>query len=188
MANKMNRREFLDTAAQVTCGCALAAGLGGCTVPGEESAQQSESGPDAFCGLYCGACPLYQMSVKAEDPSQIKCLGCKSDKVADHCAKCQMKTCATAKNLSSCGECDQFPCEKTEQFHRSGRDMALVAEKNCYQIRKEGYSSWLQDQPQRWICTKCGSSFSFRDETCPNCNADVYSCKEEAAAYRETSA
>jgi len=114
------------------------------------------------------------------------CLGCKSDKVADHCAQCAMKTCAAGKNLSSCGQCDQFPCEKTKKFHSSGRDMAVVAEKSCYQIRETGYSSWLDGQPRRWSCTACGSLFSFKDETCPNCNVDVYSCKEEASDYRKS--
>jgi rubrerythrin len=64
--------------------------------------------------------------------------------------------------------------------------MAVVAEKNCSQIRKKGYSSWLGDQPQRWTCKKCGSKFSFKDETCPSCKADVYSCKDEAADYRRS--
>jgi len=182
----MNRRKFLGAAAKMGCGCVLAGGLGSCRGLTKRCSLRKEAGPAAYCGLYCGACPLYQMSVKAEDPSQVKCLGCKSDKVADHCAQCAMKTCAAGKNLSSCGQCDQFPCEKTKKFHSSGRDMAVVAEKSCYQIRETGYSSWLDGQPRRWSCTACGSLFSFKDETCPNCNVDVYSCKEEASDYRKS--
>jgi len=179
----MNRRKFLDTVAKMGCGCVLTAGLEDCTKPAGQSSQRKESIPAAFCGLYCGACPLFLMSIEAEDASQVKCLGCKSDKVADHCMKCQMKTCAMGRNLNSCGECDEFPCEKTKKFHQSGKDMSVVAEKNCYTIREQGYATWLKGQPERWTCPKCGSSFSFKDEVCPNCNADVYSCKEEAADY-----
>jgi len=186
MTDRMNRRNLLGNAARIGCGCVLAAGLEGCTKPAERAHGRKESTLGAFCGLYCGACPLYQVSIKVEDPSQIKCLGCKSQKLADHCLKCQMKSCATAKSLSYCGQCDQFPCEKTKQFHSSGNDMTVVAEKNCSQIRKKGYSSWLGDQPQRWTCKKCGSKFSFKDETCPSCKADVYSCKDEAADHRKS--
>jgi hypothetical protein len=184
MNNEMNRREFLDIAAKAGCGCAMAAGLAGCTEPAGQSRRQKESLPAAFCGLYCGGCPLYQMSINAPDSSQIKCLGCKSSRLADHCAQCAIRPCATGKNLSSCGQCSQFPCEKTKKFHSNGMDMAVVAEKNCFQVRKKGFDFWLRGQPARWTCQKCGSSFSFQDEICPRCKADVYSCKEEAADYR----
>jgi len=186
MSIEMTRREFLDAAAKAGCGCAITAGLAGCAGPAEQARSQKKSPPAAFCGLYCGACPLYIASVNAADDTQIKCLGCRSNKLADHCAKCAMRPCASEKNLSSCGQCDQFPCPETKKFHGSGMDMAVVAEENCYRVRKTSCNSWLKQQPGRWTCKKCGSGFSFKDETCPRCKADVYSCKEQAADYRKS--
>ncbi len=187
MVNKIDRREFLGAVAKTGCGCALAAGLAGCAALSGTSSRQKESKLGAYCGLYCGACSLYLASVKAEDPSKVVCLGCKSNKLAEHCLKCTMKDCAKEKSLSSCGQCNQFPCEKTKAFHTSGKDMVKVAEKNCYRIRQTGYSTWIKEQVSRWTCTKCGTVFSFSDENCPSCKADVYSCKEEAADYLKKS-
>ena len=183
MFKVIDRREFLGAVAKTGCGCVLVTSLTGCTGLSGDSSSQKEPQLGAFCGLYCGACPLYLSSIKAEDPSKVVCLGCKSNKLAEHCLKCAMKDCASAKNLNSCGECSQFPCEKTKPFHSSDKDMAKVAEKNCYSIRQTNYSVWIKEQNSRWMCKNCGSSFSFSDETCPNCKVDVYSCKEEATDY-----
>jgi hypothetical protein len=185
MLKKIGRRGFLCVIARTGCGCVLATGIAGCAGLSRKSSSQKESKLGAFCGLYCGSCPLYLSSIKAEDPSKVVCLGCKSDKLAEHCLKCAIKDCASAKNLNSCGQCGQFPCEKTKQFHGSDKDMAKVAERNCYSIRQTSYSAWIKKQPGRWACKNCGSMFSFSDETCPNCKADIYSCKEEATDYLE---
>ncbi|MBA7469081.1 hypothetical protein ES707_04344 [subsurface metagenome] len=191
MTNKMDRRQFLGTAAQVSCGCVMAAGFMGCAAftrqPGRQEGEAAAEGETiaeasiatAYCGLYCAACPHYLASI--EDPSQ-GCPGCNQGEVR---YKCSIKPCAVEKNVNSCGECDQFPCENTIKFHGSGRDMSLVAEKNCYRVREIGYSDWLEEQAKRWSCENCGSGFSFSDEACPSCKVDVYSLAEEAAAYRE---
>ena len=185
MVKGINRRKFLGAVAKTSCGCAVAAGFTGCAGLSGNSSSQKESKLGAFCGLYCGACPLYLTSIKAKDSSKVVCLGCKSDKLAEHCLKCAIKDCAAAKNLNSCGECDQFPCEKTKPFHNSDKDMAKVAEKSCYRIRQTSYFAWTKEQVGRWTCKNCGSAFSFSDETCPSCKTDVYSCKEEATDYLE---
>jgi len=184
MDNRMDRREFLGAVAKTGCGCALAASFAGCASLSGNSNSRKESKLGAYCGLYCGACSLYLASVKAADPSKVVCLGCKSDKLAEHCLKCTMKDCAKEKN-SAPRQCSQFPCEKTKAFHTSGKDMVKVAEKNCYSIRQTSYPVWIKQQAKRWTCGNCGSTFSFSDETCPNCKADVYSCKEEAIDYME---
>jgi hypothetical protein len=114
----------------------------------------------------------------------VKCLGCKSDKTAGWCAKCNIKTCAVEKGIDSCGECDSFPCEKLTAFQNNGKDYRLLAEKNCHTVKEKGRKEWLKEQRKRWTCPECGALFSWNDEACPKCKADVLSCKEEAAAYR----
>lgn len=184
MSHKLNRRDVLSGAA-----CALAIGGSVCTTSahaGEKEKPESDPERDvgSYCGNYCGSCALYLRSVSADDPSEVKCMGCKSDKVAPHCQKCAIKNCASEKGLDSCGECDDFPCEKTKKFHGSGRDFAFVAEKNCYVLSQCGYKEWLKNQQARWECVKCGTTFSNRAQKCPKCESDVYSCAEEATAFR----
>ena len=186
VSHELNRRDVLSRAA-----CALAMGTGGslCAAgahAGETEKPESGSRPNVggYCGIYCGSCALYLQSVSANDPSEVKCMGCKSGTVAPHCQKCPIKDCASKKGLDSCGECDDFPCDKTKKFHGSGRDFAFVAEKNCYVLSQCAYTEWLKTQQTRWSCVKCGTTFSNRVEECPKCQSKVYSCAEEAAAFR----
>ncbi|MBT3286592.1 MAG: DUF3795 domain-containing protein [Victivallales bacterium] len=176
---RQDRREFLGTSAKVTCG-ALALGA----VCPLSAAEKTKAKPDSYCGLYCGGCKNLQTSSKATDPAKVKCLGCKSDKTAGWCAKCDIKTCAKEMDVDSCGECDMFPCEKLTKFQNNGKDYRILAEKNCKTIQAKGHKQWLKDQKERWACPKCKATFSWNDEKCPKCGADVLSCKEEATAYR----
>jgi hypothetical protein len=185
MIKKIDRRDFLYKTAKTGCSCIMAAGMAGCTGINSQSSRKKQSKLGAFCGLYCRACPLYRASISEKDNSKVVCLGCKSDKLAEHCQKCSIRPCALEKKLNSCGECSLFPCEKTKAFHSSNKDMVKVAEKNCFRVRETSYSGWMEEQVSRWTCKKCGTSFSFSDETCPNCRADVYSCMEEATDYLE---
>lgn len=190
MANKIDRREFLGAAAQVSCGCIMAAGFMGCAAlahpsrrpEGEsvtEASLEEVSVATAYCGIYCAACSRYLSGL--EDPSQ-GCPGCNQGEIR---YPCKIKACAVEKSLNACGECDQFVCEQVAQFFGRGRDNSVIGEKNSYRIREIGYAAWLQEQAERWACEKCGTAFSFGDEVCPNCSADILSLAEEAAAYRE---
>jgi len=50
------------------------------------------------CGFYCSACRLYVLK---------KCKGCSGEE-----AKCPYYKCVENKGIDSCGECQDFPCEK----------------------------------------------------------------------------
>jgi len=54
------------------------------------------------CGIYCGACRLHILK---------KCKGC-LNLYANKEAKCPYHKCVTNKEINSCGECREFPCEK----------------------------------------------------------------------------
>ncbi|MCF7847742.1 MAG: DUF3795 domain-containing protein [Kiritimatiellales bacterium] len=129
---KINRRTFTATA--LCAGCATA--LVGCKT-NETAGCQKDMG--AYCGLYCGTCPLYTGG---------KCTGCKgpTETLADHCKACKMRPCAQAKGIKSCAECPGFPCEKTEAFHNSGKPMGKAAATNCKTIQEIGYDQWLAGQ------------------------------------------
>lgn len=194
MAKKIDRRQFLGTAAQVSCGCVMATSLTGCAALARRPDQEVEatvvegdtmaavSIATAYCGIYCAACTRYLAGL--ENPEE-GCPGCNQGEVG---YPCQIKPCAEGSDLNACGECAQFPCEKLTEFFGTDRDYAVVGEKNSYRIAEIGYIAWLEEQDQRWTCNECGGSFTFQDETCPKCSVDIYSLAEEAAAYRDSRA
>ena len=187
MTKKIDRRQFLGTAAQVSCGCVMATGLMGCAAftkqtgqavgetAAEDEAIAAGSIATAYCGLYCAACSRYLDG---------GCGGCNQGPIG---YPCQIKPCAEEKGLAACGECEEMPCETLTAFFDRGRDISVVGEKNSYRIAEVGYVAWLQEQAQRWTCEECGSSYSFNDEVCPDCGEGVTSLAEEANEYREAS-
>jgi len=54
------------------------------------------------CGIYCGACRLYNLK---------KCEGCLK-LYANKEAKCPYYKCVENREINSCGECQEFPCER----------------------------------------------------------------------------
>ncbi len=127
----MTRRTFTGVA---LCGCAALAA--GCAM---KSTVQGGKDLGAYCGLYCGSCPMYTGG---------KCTGCKgpAETFADHCKACEMRPCAQAKGIKSCAECKGFPCAKTKKMHESGKPMGQAAAANCKAIQEEGYAKWLAGQ------------------------------------------
>ncbi len=90
-----------------------------------------------MCGLDCAACPA-QIAYKADDdalraqtaaewskqfgveikPEDINCVGCLTleGPHIGHCSQCEMRKCGLARNLTSCGLCDDYPCETLAKF------------------------------------------------------------------------
>lgn len=130
----MSRRAFSDVA---LCGCAALAA--GCQ---SNQITRTEKDLGAYCGLYCGTCPMYTGG---------KCTGCKgpTETLADHCKSCQMRPCAQAKGIKSCAECNAFPCAKTNKMHESGKPMGQAAAANCKAIQEIGYTQWLAEQESK---------------------------------------
>jgi predicted RNA-binding Zn-ribbon protein involved in translation (DUF1610 family) len=176
----MSRRAFLDASGKVAFGMAASR-----LCAGAEEATKRQPRYDSYCGLYCGACPNLVQSEAAASPDKVKCLGCKSGTAAGWCAKCNIKQCAAAKGFESCSQCQECPCEQLKAFHNVGRDYRLLAAKNLNDIRGKGQQTWLKEQKARWTCPGCGTRFSWKDEACPKCGKQVYTCKKEAQSLRK---
>lgn len=78
---------------------------------------------DAYCGLYCGACPVFISTTAAIAAGKTDftnpegfCLGCKSAVVSGWCAQCTLKSCAKEKGFDTCAECAEYPCEPMKGF------------------------------------------------------------------------
>jgi len=87
----------------------------------------------SYCGIDCSACPTYRATQADDDEkrakvaafwskmfgapmsaSDINCDGCSqtAGRLFGHCQTCQVRQCAQAKALDSCGVCSDYSCEK----------------------------------------------------------------------------
>ena len=98
----------------------------------------------AYCGLICQGCPIHLLSLESDvakkekmrieiaqicreqygygedfKPENINdCDGCRTENVRlfSGCAKCEIRKCAIQKGLENCAYCDEYACEKLQQF------------------------------------------------------------------------
>ena len=62
----------------------------------------------AYCGVDCGVCPDY---------AERKCPGCRKT-AWEPGDECLPVACCRKKGISSCGECETFPCADMSEFYR----------------------------------------------------------------------
>lgn len=126
----------------------------------------------APCGVYCGACPSFQIS----------CKGCGSeDKNQKRTSKwtCKIRVCCFEKyDYGFCIECDQFPCKvyskKLSQSHRKDERFKYRHElpQNQQKIKQIGIKQWLKEQKTRWQCPNCGGTIKFYHYKCSECGLE----------------
>lgn len=124
---------------------------------------------DAYCGLYCKACPVYQATERGE--SEILCKGCKSDTVTgEWCKTCNLKKCAREKGLEFCYLCHEYPCEDLENF-KNDPQYPYHSEVYDYMatIKQEGKEAWLKEMEKRWSCPSCSTRFDWWTQKCTKC-------------------
>lgn len=136
----------------------------------------------AYCGLYCGACPLYRATqdgtleaaasggVAAE---HLRCLGCRSGKVSIYCLNCSMKKCASRQGLVSCADCPDFPCRVLRAFEADGYPPHRGVVDSLRSCRERGVEAWAAAQAERFACRGCGRALSHQDRACPGCGCAV---------------
>ena len=100
----------------------------------------------APCGIDCEVCPVYRATRDKDQKSikkligayegkipglekiseeDIQCEGCLSENVSIICRTCSVRDCTREKGYSGCHECDDFPCQFTEEmiYRRFRRDL-----------------------------------------------------------------
>ncbi len=111
--------------------------------------------------------------------ADLTCRGCRTDVVARWCADCEMRLCARAKGVASCGECPAYPCDTLKGFDADEHPHHSVVLKNLEAFREGGAAAWLATQRERWKCPACGARFTWYDEKCGSCGAALYDCRAE---------
>ena len=80
--------------------------------------------PDSYCGLDCGGCPTFRAMEAGNRkhfekaavrwgtiPVNLMCTGCKTEMIAASCVNCAKRNCAIRKEIDSCPDCEDYPCE-----------------------------------------------------------------------------
>ena len=108
----------------------------------------------AYCGLYCEQCSFKA----AHDEQTVKHLenipyafprrglsvyNCECCKGFCICGPCKIKPCAEGKNITSCAECNDFPCEHIRAFAQDGMPHHAKAVENLHEIRAHGIVAWF---------------------------------------------
>ncbi len=135
---------------------------------------------DTYCGLYCGACGLLLKTKKGERiEDDLKCGGCKSHLLSRYCEKCDIRDCASSREIEFCFLCDEYPCSKLLDFKEDTDPHHSVILKNLEDLQRVGLKTWLREQKVRWKCSNCGRSFGWYDGTCDNCGEELFDCRKE---------
>lgn len=88
------------------------------------------------CGLDCHGCPIHLATLESDEAKKHEmrseiaricnecyglalaahdvndCDGCRSSRLFVRCAQCDIRSCATERDLESCAFCDRYPCER----------------------------------------------------------------------------
>ena len=93
------------------------------------------------CGIFCGLCTKYQ----SKAPS--RCIGCRLGEQHSWCSI--YKCCVVKKDLVTCIECDEYPCERYVRRKWGTDQMSRMAEISLEQIKETGMEAWLEEQRKR---------------------------------------
>jgi len=104
----------------------------------------------AYCGIDCAECPIYIATQNNDDKSRKEtaekyelkledcyCDGCGTGgkRLATFCNKCEVRLCASKKELENCAHCDDYPCQTLIKLHEMYN--ADKARETLKEIRKE---------------------------------------------------
>lgn len=142
----------------------------------------------APCGLYCGACSI-RAAVRGGDTALLEliasgvgkhlghpvaakdlvCEGCLSDVLGAPCRQCAIRDCAQSKGVTHCSQCDDFPCQRIEDFNNDGMAHHAEVLDSIRRQREVGIDVWLKEQGERWRCPACGGETNWYAGKCPKC-------------------
>src|SRR5512136_883921 len=121
--------------------------------------------PDAYCGIYCGACSIamHSQTGRADEfavclgrvpKEELACGGCKSATVYPGCSTCNLRRCAREKSIEHCSDCIDYPCKSYNIWQTMAKFLPHTheAESSLEVIKCKGVDYWLDAQKRRWSC------------------------------------
>jgi len=95
----------------------------------------------AYCGIDCCQCPAFKATIANDDnlreqaarlfsggsillkKEDIHCYGCHSDyTLTKLCHVCRIRACAEMKEVNTCAECGNYPCQKINEACPEGSE------------------------------------------------------------------
>ncbi|MBN1425559.1 DUF3795 domain-containing protein [Candidatus Fermentibacteria bacterium] len=150
--------------------------------------------PDAYCGLYCGACEVMAANRRGtvadvarewgRSEEELRCDGCKTDVLAVYCRDCTFRACAREKGVEFCSECGDYPCKALLAFRDDKAPHHSIVVHNLERIAVIGGRAWCEEQRARWSCPACVEPFSWYAEKCPSCGGPVKNAVQDEKELR----
>lgn len=132
-----------------------------------------------YCGLYCGGCRDYQRTqannpAVGEDGKPRNCDGCRSERLTEWCAVCDIKKCNRSKGLNFCSECTDYPCEMLNGFiHAEDYVYHMEIPEDFAEIKKTGIEEWYKKKEQSYYCKECNNLNNWFEQECSKCGAKI---------------
>jgi predicted RNA-binding Zn-ribbon protein involved in translation (DUF1610 family) len=154
-----------------------------------ERSTVTRAGLDAYCGLYCGACLIYQSTRTGNlaaaaaffgRPEEgLACDGCRSNRVTAACRECWYRDCPVGKGYTSCAECPEMPCNSLKSLQTRMPHLAEIVG-NLVRIHAVGHERSCAEQATRWTCPACGKTTWWYETTCAECGSPVPTAYEKS--------
>ncbi len=137
----------------------------------------------SFCGVFCPSCTLYIgtkeeperllfLSKRMGKPvEELRCTGCRSEKVSYYCRDCVLKKCAEESGYESCAECQDYPCSRLEKFQKEMPHRADLW-KSLEILKNKGHEKWTETETADFACPECGVINSAYDLVCRKCGSE----------------
>jgi hypothetical protein len=121
----------------------------------------------APCGMNCGLCLAYQRAKNHCDG----CISAGTNKT-NYCSRCAIRNCEVLSSSKSkyCYKCKQFPCSRIKHIDKRYRNkygMSMI--ENLNSIKEIGIRKFVEQEKQKWACSKCGSIICVHREVCLIC-------------------
>ncbi|MFX1451159.1 MAG: DUF3795 domain-containing protein [Promethearchaeota archaeon] len=138
----------------------------------------------APCGYHCGVCP-YLMAYKDNDEKlkkklakslgvkegDIKCEGCISDNPFFYCQHCSLKKCVQKRGITSCVDCDEFPCKKVERF--PAKEFIKKVKWDVNFQKQYGKEKWISKTIELNTCAECNTLNHWQAKVCKSCGYEL---------------
>jgi hypothetical protein len=120
----------------------------------------------APCGMNCAICLSFFGYLMNGKKRKMKCTGCNlSGKSCAHIKKYCKKL--TKKEIDYCYQCNDFPCNQLlylDKRYRERFNMSMID--NLVYIRENGMKKFLQQQEEKYKCSKCGGIICVHNGKC----------------------
>lgn len=154
-----------------------------------ETQKSSSKDLVSACGLYCGACGIYQATQENDTEKLLQyaivlnqsfeetlCDGCGSARKSLHCSQmCNFIDCKLKNGVDFCIDCNEFPCQTLVEFKSKMPHRVEIIES---QKRREkiGLERWLYEMNDLFSCIHCKTVNGAYHLVCRRCG-NTPSCK-----------